>query len=127
MIDYLLQMGVGYLFTISIETPILMIGLSSRHTLWRRVFAGVWLSACTCPFVWLVFPALLPDRQLYLWVGETFAPLGECLLFWLAFGNAQPRTRAALWQDMITITAANLASYGLGELTLDRLLRQLGI
>ena len=72
MIDYLQQMGIGYLLTISIETPILMICLSSRHTLRRRLLAGVWLSACTYPFVWLVFPALLPDRQFYLWGGGNF-------------------------------------------------------
>jgi len=37
----------GYLFSILIETPILLIGLSPRHPLRRRVFAGVWLTACT--------------------------------------------------------------------------------
>jgi hypothetical protein len=116
---YLLPMCFGYLFTISIETPILIFGLSRRHPLRHRVFAGFWLTACTYPFVWLVFPALInlgTNRNLYLLVAETFAPLAECLLFWLAFGTAKPRTRAAFWQDMAVITIANLRSFVLGEL-----------
>lgn len=116
--DYLLQMAVGYLFTISIETPVLLTGLSRRHPVRHRLFAGVWLTACTYPVVWLVLPPLFPDpdqRWLYLLVAETFAPAGECLLFWLAFGKAEPRTRRALVQDLAVIVLANLLSFGLGE------------
>jgi hypothetical protein len=120
---YLPLMGIFYLFSIAIEAPILMVGLSRRHPMRHRVFAGFWLTACTYPFVWLVFPALIENRNLYLWVAETFAPLGECLLFWLAFGRAEPRTRAAFWQDMVAITIANLASFGLGVLAQDWLMR----
>ena len=115
---YLLLMCFCYVVTISVETPILMIGLSRRHRLRHRVFAGIWLTACTYPFVWLVFPALIDPLEnwtLYLVVAETFAPVAECLLFWLAFGNTKPRTRAALVQDMCVIVLANLASFGVGE------------
>lgn len=117
--SYLRLMCVDYFFTIAIETPILMVGLSRRHPMRHRLFAGVWLTACTYPFVWLVFPWLIDRRQhddLYLTVAETFAPAAECLLFWLAFGRAEPRTRRAFWQDMIVITLANLASFGAGVL-----------
>jgi hypothetical protein len=96
---------------------ILIFGLSRRHPLRHRVFAGFWLTACTYPFVWLVFPAMINPKtnpDLYLTVAETFAPLGECLLFWLAFGTAEPRTRAAFWQDMVVITLANLSSFLIG-------------
>jgi hypothetical protein len=120
---YLPLMGIFYLFSIAIEAPILMVGLSRRHPMRHRVFAGFWLTACTYPFVWLVFPALIENRNLYLWVAETFAPLGGCRLFWLAFGRAEPRTRAAFWQDMVAITIANLASFGLGVLAQDWLMR----
>src|SRR5437764_15200036 len=82
----------AYLITIAIETPILLVGLSPRHSIGRRFFCGVWLTACTYPFVWIVFPQFFnPDTQRipYLIVAETFAPVGECLVFWLAFGEWQ--------------------------------------
>jgi hypothetical protein len=115
--QYLLLMSVCYLVTIAIETPILAVGLSRRHPMQHRLFAGVWLTACTYPVVWLVFPELIDSFRhpvLYLAVAETFAPAAECLLFWLAFGKAEPRTRAALIRDMAAVVAANLASFGAG-------------
>lgn len=107
----------GYLLTILIETPILCVGLSRRHPLGRKFFAGVWLTACTYPVVTLVLPLLFaPDRRaLYLLVAETFAPVGECLLFWLAFGNREEVGKSSMYRDFITIIIANLASFGLGE------------
>jgi hypothetical protein len=106
----------GYLLTILIETPILCLGLSPRHTLRRKLLAGVWLSACTYPVVILVLPLLFPPdrRALYLAVAETFAPVAECLLFWLAFDNSAPAT--AMRRDFLAIIVANLASFGIGEL-----------
>jgi len=107
----------GYLLTILIETPILVVGLSPRHPLSRKLLAGVWLTACTYPIVTLVLPLMFaPDRRgLYLVVAETFAPVAECLLFWLAFGKAEEVTSRAMWRDFIAIIVANLASFGLGE------------
>ena len=49
-------------------------------------------------------------------MAETFAPAAECLLFWLAFGKAEPRSRGAVVQDMAVVVLANLLSFGLGEL-----------
>jgi hypothetical protein len=46
----------GYLFSIAIETPILLVGLSHVHPFKRKLFAGVWLTACTYPIVVLVLP-----------------------------------------------------------------------
>lgn len=102
----------GYLLTIAIETPVLLVGLSPRHGLARRLFAGVWLTACTYPIVVLVLPLLLEPRGLYLLVAETFAPAAECGLFWLAFGTTDRST----WRDCTAIVLANLASFGIGEL-----------
>jgi hypothetical protein len=103
---------VGYLFTIAIEVPILFFGLSAHHSKLRRVGVGIWLTACTYPIVTLVLPLLLIDgsRAFYLLVAETFAPVAECLLFWLAFG------RETRWRDFGAIVIANLASFLLGEI-----------
>jgi len=114
MPDPLLKMmAVGYLFTVAVELPVLLAGLSRRHPVPHRLFAGFWLTACTYPVVWLVLPPLIEDRAWYLIVAETFAPAAECLLFWVAFGKAVPRRE--LVKDFVTITVANLLSFGLGE------------
>ncbi len=108
----------GYLFTIGIETPILLIGLSPRHSYARRLFCGVWLTACTYPIVWLVLPTLFDmrtQRGWYLAVAETFAPGAECAIFWAAFGTREEWNKRSMWRDLIVIAIANLASFGLGE------------
>jgi hypothetical protein len=103
---------IGYLFTIAIETPILLLGLSRHHSIKRRLLSGIWLTACTYPIVVLVLPLLLADysRTFYLLIAETFAPLAECLLFWLAFG------KESRWRDFGVIVVANLASFLIGTL-----------
>jgi 4-amino-4-deoxy-L-arabinose transferase-like glycosyltransferase len=108
----------GYLFTILIETPILLIGLSSRHPIRRRLFAGVWLTACTYPIVVLVMPLIFRDasRTVYLTIAETFAPVAECALFWLAYGKAEALGKRSMWQDFGVIVIANLASFLGGEI-----------
>jgi hypothetical protein len=109
----------GYLFSILVETPILLIGLSPHHWFGRRLFAGVWLTACTYPIVVLVLPRcidLAEHRPLYLAVAETFAPVAECGLFWAAFGTRAQWGRRSMWRDFLVITLANLASFGGGEL-----------
>ena len=102
---------IGYLLTIGIETPILFFGLSAHHSKRRRVFAGLWLTACTYPIVTLVLPLLLVDysRAFYLLIAEAFAPVAECLLFWIAFG------KETTWRDFAVIVVANVASFLLGE------------
>jgi hypothetical protein len=107
----------GYLLTILIETPILCLGLSRRHPLKRKLFAGVWLTACTYPIVTLVLPLLFsPDsRALYLVFAETFAPVAECFLFWLAFKRKGELDNVSMARDFIAIIVANLASFGIGE------------
>ena len=107
----------GYLITIAIETPVLLVGLSPKVPFRQKLFCGAWLTACTYPIVVLVLPAVFFDqsRSLYLFIAETFAPVAECILFWLAFRN-----RGLLgtndWLRCITaIIIANLASFGIGE------------
>ena len=105
---------VGYLLTILIETPILVIGLSKRHALRRRILAGIWLTACTYPIVILVLPLFFVSRFKFLFVAETFAPVAECLLFWLAFWGADDVRSTS--RDFAAIVVANLASFGVGEI-----------
>jgi hypothetical protein len=107
---------VGYLATILIETPVLLIGLPRQVPPRRRLWLGVWLTACTYPIVVLVLPAIFfgTPRSLYLAVAETFAPVGECFLFWLTYRNVT--LGAASWvRALVIITLANLASFAIGE------------
>jgi hypothetical protein len=64
----------------------------------------------------LVLPYLVQSRWLFLLVAETFAPLAEWGLFRLAFPDPPPRSRADGVRDGLAIIAANLASFGIGEL-----------
>jgi hypothetical protein len=111
---------VGYVFTTSIELPFLLLGLSPRHSWKDRLFAAVWLNACSYPIVVLVMPKLLDaphgSRVLYLTVAEVFAPVSECLLFWAAFGSRAEVGKRSMWRDFGVIVLANLASFGAGEL-----------
>ena len=102
---------IGYLLTIAIETPILFFGLSPHHPKGRRIAAGIWLTACTYPIVVLVLPLVFVDqsRGLFLLVAEVFAPVAECLLFWIAFG------KRTTWRDFGVILIANLGSFLVGE------------
>lgn len=108
----------GYTTTVAIELPILLGGLSPRHAYWDRVYAGLWLTACTYPIVVLVLPLLLVSsfgRPLYLLIAETFAPLAECLLFYFVVSKVEFR-RQTLLRDCTAIVVANLASFLTGEL-----------
>ena len=108
---------IGYLFTILIETPVLLVCLSRKVSLKQRLWCGVWLTACTYPIVILVLPAVFFDqsRALYLAVAETFAPLAECALFWLAFRGKNLLDSGDWIRCFGAIVIANLASFGLGE------------
>jgi hypothetical protein len=109
----------GYLLSVLVETPVLLAGLSPRHRLSVRLFAGGWLTACTYPVVILVLPVLLdfpPSRLLYLAAAEPFAVVAECLLFWVAFGRQPGGCAGSLWQDLSAVALANLASFLTGEL-----------
>ena len=107
----------GYFLSILIETPVLLIGLSKRHPIKHRLFAGIWLTACTYPIVVLVLPLALANvsRAKYLVVAETFAPVAECILFWLAYGDREQIGKASMWRDFGAIVLANLASFLGGE------------
>src|SRR5947209_6411955 len=109
----------GYLASIFVETLVLLAALSPRHPISRRLFAGAWLTACTYPIVIIVLPELIDEteqRVLYLVIAETFAPVAECALFWMAFGDAAEWGKRSMWRDLAAIVLANLASFGAGQL-----------
>ena len=106
----------GYVLTVLVESPFLWIflpKLSFRQRLWN----GIWLTACTYPIVVLVLPSLMVgySRGQYLLIAETFAPLAECCVFWLAMKGAHELSRRDWALSFATITAANLASFAIGE------------
>lgn len=108
-----------YLVTVALETAVLVFALSRRHPLGRRLLAGVWLTACTYPVVWYVIPQFLDpgeQRAPYLIVAETFAPLAECVVFWLAFVRGLPHDPTSTERDVLAIVAANLVSFLIPEL-----------
>jgi hypothetical protein len=117
--DFFWTMAKCFVFTITVETLVLLAGLSKRHSISRRFAAGVWLSACTYPLLWMVLPVFLPPERnlaLYLAVGESFVPVAECALFWQVFQRGRDFNHSELWRDWTVIFIANLASFGLGEL-----------
>jgi len=108
----------GYLLTILIETPVLLLGLSPKVSFKQKLLCGIWLTACTYPIVILVLPALMNGfpRWQYLSVAETFAPVGECFIFWLAFRSKSLLSNTDWACCFVAIVIANLASFGAGEI-----------
>ncbi|MBA3993667.1 MAG: hypothetical protein C0469_09075 [Cyanobacteria bacterium DS2.3.42] len=117
----------GYTLGVILETPVLMAGLSACHSFKSRLKAGLLLTACTYPFVIIVMPRLInPDlhNTLYLAVTETLVPIAECAIFWMIFHRRlqpNPNGTAMLSRDVMTrdfavIIAANLFSFGVGEI-----------
>ena len=117
--DYLWYfLPIGYLTTILIETTVLSFLLSPKLNLKQKILCGIWLTACTYPIVVLVLPTLLGSISwaLYLAVAETFAPLGECFFFWLAFRGKEDFEQKDWIRSFIAIIVANLTSFGIGEI-----------
>ncbi|MDQ5838191.1 MAG: hypothetical protein M3379_15545 [Acidobacteriota bacterium] len=116
-VDLWLFLPFGYLLSVAVETPVLLAGLSKRLSFRRRLFAGLWLTACTYPIVVLVLPRLFSTlpRSAYLLAAETFAPVAECLLFWLAFRGRAGASAGDWARDFAVIVLANLLSFGAGE------------
>jgi hypothetical protein len=107
----------GYSLAVAVEASVLLGGLSPLHPWRHRLFAGLWLTACTYPIVMLVLPSLLYEphqRWLYVTVAEGFAATAECILFWAAFDRGRS-TWPSRCRDWTVIVLANLASFVAGE------------
>lgn len=101
----------GYLATVGIEAPVLLLFLSRAHSVRRKLLAGFWLTACTYPIVVLFLPIVFENHRLiYLVVAEIFAPAAECLLFYL-YCRQNPLLPQAVRWDYVVITLANLMSF----------------
>jgi len=110
----------GYAVTAAVETIVLTICLSNRHSVLQRIGAGIWLNACSYPAVVLALPRYLivpGSRWLYVTVAEGFAVGVELLLFFAVFGNRPVArfSRARRWRDGFAIVFANLCSFLVGE------------
>jgi hypothetical protein len=116
--DLWLFLPLGYLFTVAIETPVLLLGLSKKFSFKERLLAGLWLTACTYPVVVLVLPTVFArsSRSLYLLVAEIFAPLAECALFRLVFHDKLGPGPGEKLRSFAVIILANLLSFAFGEL-----------
>ena len=66
----------------------------------------------------MILPAIFfgEPRWSYLLVAETFAPVAECLLFWAAFRGSEVLKVVDWVRCFVAIVAANLASFGIGEI-----------
>ncbi len=117
----------GYTLGVILETPVLLAGLSACHSFKTKLKAGFLLTACTYPFVVIVMPRLInPEihNTLYLAVTETLVPIAECAIFWFVFHRGMhfnsngtvTVSRHVMMRDFAVITAANLFSFGVGEL-----------
>ena len=79
--------------SILIETPILVVGLSKPHSLTRRLFAGVWLTACTYLRVPMTAPPALVRKTIYqAWLSRrSIALVSAAMAAGVAFAGAAMR------------------------------------
>jgi hypothetical protein len=96
----------AFIFTQVVEIPIYLEVLPGKR--WKAGLIAFGASAITHPFVWFVFPRLIPGYWASVTVSEIFAVVVEAayLTVWLKPGRA---TAASL--------VANGASFGLGLLS----------
>src|SRR5262245_373603 len=94
---------IGYLLSVLVETPLLLVGLSPRHSFRTKLFAAFWLTAITYPVVVLVLPPIAGEH--YLLIAETFAPACECAVFLLYFGSGRSWRDPSAWRDVAAIVA----------------------
>lgn len=109
----------GYLLTISLETPVLFAGLRGRYTNREILVAGAALTACSYPFVAVIFPMIwnpYENYNTYILVSEIFAPVSECAVFAKFFQCRKALSKRERFLDFAVIVAANLFSYLTGEL-----------
>jgi hypothetical protein len=112
----------GYVATIAVETPLLCLWLSPRHSFTRKVLAGLWLTACSYPIVVLTIPRFIsPSSSMvrYMITAETAAVLLEVVLFFAAFDGAcvagERSSRSDRFRDCSAIIGANACSFLAGE------------
>lgn len=109
----------GYLLTIAFEMPVLFLGLGKRYSSKQKLCAGALLTACSYPFVVLLFPQFwnpFTNYSTYLLISEIFAPICECIIFVFAFQLKKKQTSKDRFMDYGCIVLANLISFIAGEI-----------
>ena len=115
----------GYVATVALETPVLMLGLSEQHSTQARLMFGFLLTAFTYPVVVLLMAAtILPawGQVAYLVIAETYAPVAEVLFFRFVLNK---KLFAAPARDAIVIVLANIFSFVVGAAFLSDWISQL--
>jgi hypothetical protein len=112
----------GYIVTVLVEIPILIVGFQRKYTIAETIVNGLLLTAITYPVVIMVLPAMFTEmriesRALYLAVAESFAPITEVLFF--RYLTDRPLA-GRLDRDAAVIVIANLTSFLLGEAGLSQ-------
>lgn len=101
---------IGYLLTVAIEAPVLLVGLRrSLRDVRARLVAACWLTGVTYPVVVIALPLLLwplTSYATYFAIAEAFAMVTECLLFRMVWhGSAR---------DLLIVALANVLSAAVG-------------
>lgn len=117
----------GYVLTVLIEVPVLCVGLSAEYSIRDRWTSGMLLTAFTYPFVVLILPAMMSltgiqSRLVYLLIAETWAPVGEVMLF--RYLHRIPMRKSAD-RNAVVIVIANLCSFAVGEAGLSRWIHEI--
>lgn len=118
----LLMLILGYLLTVLIEIPVLLVGLSGKYAVTETISNGLLLTAITYPVVVMVLPAIftgmgIENRILFLAVAESFAPITEVLFFRYLIDRP---FAGRLDRDAAVIVIANLTSFLIGEAGLSQ-------
>ncbi len=114
--DYISLFFFSLFFTILAETPAIFV-LARRWLKMpaRRIpdrlllFAGIFASACTLPYVWFVLPGLFSPWLLYAASAESFAVLAEALIYFMVL-------RVKLREAFLLSLICNMFSFLLGLL-----------
>ena len=105
----------GGIITIVIEGTVLWFGLGRRYSTGEKLFFAAWLTAATYPVVVLVLPSLMSTsepRSSYLFAAESFAIIGECVLFTI---GSVCLDKPVYFKELGVIAIANLISFAAGE------------
>jgi hypothetical protein len=85
-LTYEQQFPFALLLTLIIEIPIAIIVIKALYK--RReintskiILVGAIASALTLPYLWFILPAFIPNRVLYIWLGEASVVLIEAIIY----------------------------------------------
>lgn len=116
--DYLSLFLFSLFFTVSAETLALFVLVRRLFRVPAKrmpdrllLFAGIFSSACTLPYVWFVLPGLLSPWLAYVVAAESFAVIAETLIYLMVL-------RMRLKEAFLLSLICNMLSFGLGLLLL---------